>query len=273
MHSTTRRIWIASLAAAVLALGPLTWTARAQAPAQSKELVIFAAASLKNALDEVAASYAKEAGKPGPKISYGASNALAKQIESGAPADLFVSADIDWMDYVAGRNLIRPDSRVSLLGNRIVLIAPKDANVTVPLAPGLNLAPALSGGRLAMANIDAVPAGKYGKAALERLGAWEGVKGQVAQAENVRAALLLVSRGEAPLGIVYRTDAAADPSVKIVGTFPEDTHPPIVYPVAVMKDSANPDATAFLAYLRGPAARTAFERQGFTVLNRAASGS
>ena len=141
------------------------------------------------------------------------------------------------------------------------------------IAPGFNLAGALGQGRLAMANVDAVPAGKYGKAALEKLGAWNAVKDRVAQAENVRAALLLVSRGEAPFGIVYQTDAAADPNVKIVGTFPEDTHPPIVYPVAVTKASANADAPALLAFLRGPAARAAFERQGFTVLNRPASGS
>lgn len=275
MIMTRRRTPIGLLTAAVLALGPMAGAAKAQAQpqAQSKDLLIFAAASLKNAFDEIAGAYAKEAGKPGPKISYAASNALAKQIESGAPADLFISADLDWMDYAAGKNLIRADTRVNLLGNRIVLIAPKDANVTLSLAPGLNLAPALSGGRLAMANIEAVPAGKYGKAALEKLGAWEGVKGQVAQADNVRAAFLLVSRGEAPLGIVYQTDAAADPSVKIIRAFPEDTHLPIVYPVAITRDSSNPDAAAFLAYLRGPAARAAFERQGFTVLNRPASAS
>jgi molybdate transport system substrate-binding protein len=235
--------------------------------------VIFAAASLKNALDEIAAAYAKEPGKAAPRISYAASNALARQIEAGAPADLFLSADLDWMDYAQGRNLIRPDSRVGLLGNRIVLVAPKDSTTVVNLAPGLDLAAALAGGRLAMANVDAVPAGKYGKAALEKLGAWEGVKDRVAQAENVRAALLLVSRGEAPLGIVYRTDAASDPNVTIVGTFPEDAHPPIVYPAAITRASTNPDAAAFLAFLRGPEARAAFERQGFTVLNRPASAS
>lgn len=269
MRIVTRRTWIGVLGAAVLAFGPLAGSARAQ----TRDLVIFAAASLKNALDEIAGAYAKEAGKPVPRISYAASNALAKQIESGAPADLFLSADLDWMDYAAGKSLIRPDTRVSLLRNRIVLIAPKDSTVALSLAPGLNLGPALTGGRLAMGNIDAVPAGKYGKAALERFGAWEGVKDKVAQADNVRAALVLVSRGEAPLGIVYGTDAAADPNVKVVGVFPEDTHPPIVYPVAITKDSAHPDAAAFLAFLRGPAARAVFERQGFAVLNRPASGS
>jgi molybdate transport system substrate-binding protein len=154
-----------------------------------------------------------------------------------------------------------------------VLIAPKDSKAEVRMGPGLDLAGALGGGRLAMGNVDAVPAGKYGKAALEKLGAWDGVKDKVAQAESVRAALLLVSRGEAPLGIVYATDAAADPNVRIVATFPADTHPPIVYPVAVTKDSASPDAAALLAFLRGPAAKAAFEKQGFTVLNRPAAGA
>ena len=253
--------------------GPALAQALPQAAPQTRALVIFAAASLKNALDEIAAAYAVEAGKAAPKISYAASNALTRQIESGAPADLFISADLDWMDYAQSRNLIRPDSRVSLLGNRIVLIAPRDSTATVDLAPGLNLAAVLGQGRLAMGNIDAVPAGKYGKAALEKLGAWEGVKDKIAQADNVRAALLFVSRGEAPLGIVYRTDAASDPNVKIVGAFPEDAHPPIIYPVAITKDSTNPDASSFLSYLRGPAARAAFERQGFTIVNRPASAS
>ncbi|MBN9452862.1 MAG: molybdate ABC transporter substrate-binding protein [Bosea sp.] len=243
------------------------------AQAQTKDLVIFAAASMKNALDEAAANWVKESGKPAPKISYAASNTLAKQLENGAPADLFVSADLDWMDYAAGKNLIRPDTRVSLLANRIVLVAGKDSTAKLDLKPGADVAGAVGAGRLAMGNVDSVPAGKYGKAALEKLGAWDKVKDKIAQADNVRAALLLVSRGEAPLGIVYATDAAADPQVKVVATFPEDSHPPIVYPVAVTKDSANPDAQAFLTYLRSAAARPVFEKQGFTVLNKAASSS
>lgn len=243
------------------------------ARAQSRDLLVFAAASLKTALDEIAADWAKQAGKPAPKIAYAASNALARQIENGAPADLFISADLDWMDEVARKNLIRPETRVSLLANRIVLIAPVGTAGTVEIAPGLDLAARLGSGRLAMGNVESVPAGKYGKAALETLGAWDGVKGKIAQADNVRAALLLVSRGEAPLGIVYATDAAADPQVRIVGTFPEGTHPPIVYPVAQTRDSAHPDAPAFLGYLRGAGAKPVFERQGFTVLNRPASSS
>ncbi len=243
------------------------------AQAQTKDLVIFAAASMKNALDEATANWVKETGKPAPKISYAASNVLAKQIESGAPADLFVSADLDWMDYAASKNLIKPDTRVSLLGNKIVLVGAKDTTLKVELAPGVDLSGALGSSRLAMGNVDSVPAGKYGKAALEKLGGWDKVKDKIAQADNVRAALLLVSRGEAPLGIVYATDAAADPQVKVVATFPEGSHPPIVYPVAVTKDSANPDAQAFLTYLRGPAAKPVFEKQGFTVLNKPASSS
>lgn len=258
------------LAVALLAgLAPLSTGAQAQ----TKDLVIFAAASLKNALDDTAAAWAKETGKPAPKISYAASNVLAKQLEQGAPADLFLSADLDWMDYAAGKGLIRSESRVTLLANRIALIAPSDSTATVALAPGVDLSAALGQGRLAMGNVESVPAGKYGKAALEKLGGWDKVKDRVAQADNVRAALLLVSRGEAPLGIVYTTDAAADPKVKVVATFPEDSHPPILYPVAVTKESTNADALAFLTYLRGAAPKAAFEKQGFTVLNKAATAS
>ena len=226
---------------------------------------MFAAASLKNALDEAAAQWQRESGKK-VVISYAASNTLIKQIEQGAPADMFISADLDWMDYGQQKGLIKPDTRSNLLGNRLVLIAPKDSNISANIQPGFDLAALLKGGRLAMGNVDAVPAGKYGKASLEKLGAWDGVKDKIAQAESVRAALLLVARGEAPLGIVYQTDAAADPTVKIVGTFPENTHPPIIYPIALTKDSTNPDALAFLNFIRSPAARPIFERQGFTVL-------
>jgi molybdate transport system substrate-binding protein len=239
----------------------------------ASEIVVFAAASLKNALDEIAATWAKETGNPVPKISYAASSALAKQIEQGAPANLFISADLDWMDYLAGKNLIKPDSRFNLLGNKIVLIAPKDSKIDSVTLTGSDLAKALAGGRLSMAGVDAVPVGKYGKAALEKLGAWNDVKDHLAQAENVRAALLLVARGEAPLGIVYRTDAAAEPGVKIVATFPEDSHPPIIYPAALTKDSSNPDANGFLDFLRSTRARTSFEKQGFTVLVKSTSST
>ncbi|MCJ2035957.1 molybdate ABC transporter substrate-binding protein [Methylobacterium sp. J-068] len=267
MRILTRAGFLAGLVVVGLVSPCLTGAVPARA---AEPATVFAAASLKNALDEIAAAYGKT-GKPAPKISYAASNTLAKQIEQGAPADLFFSADLDWMDYLAKKDLIRPDTRVNLLANSIVLIAPKESRAEVRMGPGLDLAGALGSGRLAMGNVEAVPAGKYGKAALEKLGAWAGVKDRVAQAESVRAALLLVSRGEAPLGIVYATDAAADANVRVVATFPADSHPPIVYPVAITKDSVNPDAAALLADLRGPAARAAFEKQGFTVLDRPAA--
>ncbi len=239
---------------------------------QGGDVVVFAAASLKTALDEIAGAWTRETGKRA-RISYAGSNALAKQIEAGAPADVFVSADLDWMDYSAERRLIRPDTRLNLLANRLVLVAPKDAKDDVNLAAGLDLRAALGDGRLAMANVDAVPAGKYGRTALEKLGAWAGVKDRVAQADNVRAALLLVARGEVPLGIVYRTDASAEPNVRIVATFGEDLHPPIVYPAAITRDTRNADAQALLSYLSGPTARQVFERQGFTFLGQQRSGS
>lgn len=265
----TRRNWLAALACLPLAAG---MPARAAEP-----VVVFAAASLKNALDDASTLWTKQTGKTA-RVSYAGSNALAKQIEAGAPADLFISADEAWMDYAEKAGGIRAGSRFDLVRNALVLIAPAEQNAgadpQIALAPdlGSTLPKVLAGGKLAMANTAAVPAGKYGKAALEKLGGWEAVKGQVAQAENVRAALLLVARGEAPLGIVYATDAAADPKVKVVATFPSDSHPPIVYPAAETKTSANPDAAAFLAFLRGPEARAAFERQGFTVVAVPGSG-
>ena len=259
-----RRAWLGLVAA--IAMAP------AGASAQDG-MVIFAAASLKNALDEIATAWSKETGKPMPRISYAASSALAKQIEQGAPADMFISADTDWMDHVDRKDLIRKDTRFNLLGNKIVLIAPRDSKTTAAVKQGFDLAKALVGGKLAMANVDAVPAGKYGKAALEKLGAWDGVKGNVAQAENVRAALLLVARGEAPLGIVYATDAAAEPNVKTVGDFPADSHPPIIYPAALAREPKSPDAKAFLDVLKSSKARPAFEKQGFTVLVKSASST
>ncbi len=241
-------------------------------PVDAKDVVVFAAASLKNALDEVAAAWKEETGKTAV-ISYAASNALVRQIEAGAPADILFSADLDWMDYAASKNLIRLETRTDLLGNGIVLIAPKDSPVQVSLQPGLDLASVLGNGRLAMGQVEAVPAGKYGKAALEKLGAWDGVKDKIAQADNVRTALLLVSRGEAPLGIVYKTDAVSDPNVKIVAAFPEGTRPPIVYPVALTKESINPDASSLLSFLRSDKAKPFFEKQGFSVVRQPGSKS
>jgi molybdate transport system substrate-binding protein len=239
--------------------------------AQAKDVVVFAAASLKNALDDAVVAWTRETGKR-VVVSYAASNALAKQIEAGAPADLFWSADLDWMDYLASKSLIRPESRINLLSNALVLVAPKDSTVQVSLQPGVDLAAALGSNRLAMGHVNAVPAGKYGKAALEYLKAWDGVKDKVAQSDNVRAALLLVSRGEAPLGIVYRTDALSDPGVRIVAVFPKESHPPIVYPAALTKEASNPDAATFLNFIRSARTWPLFEKQGFTVMSQARPG-
>ena len=255
-----RRSTFGAAVAAMLSLMPGPASAQ---PAAGP--TVFAAASLKNALDEVGARWAAE-GHAAPKLSFAASNVLEKQIEQGAPADLFFSADTDWMDAAQKAGAMAEGTRVDLLGNEIVLVAPKDAAVAVDIRQGFDLAAALNGGRLAMGNVDAVPAGKYGKAALEKLGAWAGVKDHVAQAESVRAALAFVARGEAPLGLVYATDAAAEPKVAVVGAFPADSHPAIVYPVALTKDAKSPDAKGFLAFLHGPAAAAIFGRQGFTVL-------
>jgi molybdate transport system substrate-binding protein len=257
-----------SIGAAIIGLACLAvFHVAKPATAQTKPVVIFAAASLKNALDEVKSAWERDTGKSAT-IVYAASNMLAKQIEAGAPADLFVSADLDWMEYAASKKLIRPEGRVNLLGNSLVLIAPKDSNIAAFSGTGPDLSSLLGSERLAMGNVDAVPAGKYGKAALETLGQWDSVKDKIAQAESVRAALLLVSRGEAPLGIVYGSDAVSDPGVRIIYTFPADNHPAIIYPSAVTSDSTNTDAAVFLAYLRSPAAKPIFEKQGFVLLNQ-----
>lgn len=230
------------------------------APALAQNLTVFAAASLKDGLDEIARNYA-----PAAKVvvAYAASSTLARQIENAAPADLFISADLDWMDYLEARKLIRPGSRVNLLRNRLILIAPAASSATLKIEAGFALAAALGNNRLAMANPEAVPAGRYGKAALETLGVWQSVAAKVAPAENVRAALVLVARGEAPFGIVYRTDAIADKKVKIVGEFPAGSHPPIIYPAAVVTASKHAQAQAFLDYLASGPARRIFAKYGF----------
>jgi molybdate transport system substrate-binding protein len=231
-------------------------------PAAAAETVtVFAAASLKDALDENVKAYHAQSGDR-VVVSYAASSALAKQIEAGAPADIFISADLDWMDYVERRHLVKAGTRRNLLRNRLVLIAPADSKASVDIGRGFPLAKLLGNGRLAMANPDTVPAGKYGKASLEALGVWKDVQAKVASAENVRAALVLVSRGEAPFGIVYRTDAAVDPKVRVVGLFPENTHPPIVYPMA-MTATGKAAATNFVSWLNRPEARAIFKKYGF----------
>ena len=235
-------------------------------PAMAEDAItVFAAASLKNALDAANAEWTKESAKQ-TTVSYAASSALAKQIESGAPADLFISADLAWMDYVGKKKLIKDDTRSNWLGNRIVLVAPKENAGTVEIKEGFDLAGLVGDGKLAMGAVDSVPAGKYGKAAVEKLGVWSSVEGKVASAESVRAALALVSRGEAPYGIVYQTDAAADPGVAVVGTFPQDSHPPIIYPVAILSESKNAAAAAYLDFLKSDKAAPFFTEQGFTIL-------
>jgi molybdate transport system substrate-binding protein len=199
--------------------------------------------------------------------SYAGSSLLARQIERGAPADVFISADLDWMDYLASRGLIDARTRTDLLGNRLVLIVPAESRIAVEIVPGFPLAQLVGRQRLAIADPDHVPAGRYGRVALEKLGIWTSVENKLARGENVRAALNFVARGETPLGIVYRTDANAEKKVRVLAQFPAHTHPAIVYPAAVTAASKNPSAAAFISYLKAPAARAVFERHGFTVPN------
>jgi len=252
-------------AAAFALLAGLIGLSPGSAVAQDKTLTVFAAASMKNALDDVNAAFTR---KTGVKVvaSYAASSALMKQIEAGAPADIFASADLDWMNYGSQKKVIKDDSRVNLLGNKLVLIAPKDTKIgNVTIGQGFDLAKLAGDGRIATGDVKSVPVGKYAKAALEKLGAWNAAEPKFAMTESVRAALALVSRGEAPLGIVYETDAKVDPGVKIVGAFPADSHEPITYPVAATVN-AKPEAAAYLAFLRGPQSKDIFEKYGFTFL-------
>lgn len=259
----TRRSTLASLS---LAFAGFLAMAIAVPPALAAEkITVFAAASMKTALDAANAAYTKSTGNT-VTVSYAASSALAKQIEAGAPADIFISADLDWMDYLTRKDLVKTQTRKNLLGNRIVLVAPKGSAKPIEIKPGFDLSSLLGDGRLAMGSVDSVPAGKYGKAALEKLGVWDSVSAKVAGAENVRAALALVSREEAPYGIVYQTDAAADPGVAIVGTFPQDSHPPIIYPAAQIAGSKNTAAADYLKFLESPDAASFFTSQGFTVI-------
>lgn len=238
----------------------------APAAQAAETATVFAAASLKNALDNAGKAFTAQSGIE-LKASYAASSALARQIESGAPADLFASADLEWMDYLAKKNLIRPETRVNLLGNRIVVVAPKDARTTEVPFTAEGFAAALGAdGRLATGEVTSVPIGKYAKSAFEKLGLWASLQPRLAQADNVRAALVLVSRGEAPLGVVYESDAKSDPGVKIVGVFPADSYPPVVYPFAVTAEAKGDGAARFLDFLKGAAAKPFFEAQGFSVL-------
>lgn len=230
-------------------------------PAMAADITVFAAASLAETMNRLAADYQKQSGRR-VAVSLAASSALAKQIEASGGADVFVSADEDWMDYLDRKSLLAANTRTDLLGNGLVLVGAKGA-APISIRPGFDLKGLLKGGRLAIADPASVPAGKYGREALTRLNAWDGVA--LAPAENVRVALAYVARGEAPLGVVYTTDARAEPAVTVVATFPESSHAPIRYPVALVKD-ARPEARGFLAFLASPAARSVFEKAGFTVL-------
>lgn len=246
--------WIALLLAS---------TAHAQEP-KRPELLVFAAASLTNVLGELSPAYEKAHGVT-VKLSFAASSALARQIESGANADVFVSADQEWMNYLDERKLIAAGTRRDLVGNRLVLIAPADSKVVLKIAPGFALAPSLGDGRLATADPDTVPAGKYAKAALTALGVWDSVEPKLARGENVRAAMVYVARGESPLGIVYATDAQVDPKVRIVDTFPENTHTPITYPAAATK-AGRPEARKYLEFLASREVAETWKKFGFVKL-------
>ena len=235
------------------------------APAHAENVNVFAAASLKTALDEVAKAWKTQSGKD-IVATYGSTGTLAKQIAEAAPADIFISADLAWMDDVAKKNLIKPDSRKNLVGNTLVLVAATGADLKIDLAKGSNLAAALGDGKLAVGDVKSVPAGKYAKAALENLGLWTSVESNLVMQENVRSALALVARGEAKLGIVYGSDSVAEPKVQVIANFPEASHAPIVYPAAIIASSTNPDSSTFLDFLFSGEAQLIFKANGFTLL-------
>lgn len=261
----SRRTWSRRALAAPLAVAAMLGALPAGAQPSAAPVTVFAAASLKNAMDDVIAAFTARTHFPA-RASYGASSALARQIEQGAPGDVFVSADIDWMDYLARKNLIAPGSRTDLLSNHLALIAPADSKIRLRLGPGMPLAAALGAGRLAVAGPD-VPAGRYAQASLTALGVWPSVQGKLARAESVRAALAFVARGETPLGIVYDTDARVEPKVRIIGLFLDPTHSPIIYPAAPIRASRNPNAPAFMRFLRGRDAAAIFRRYGFQTVS------
>lgn len=258
MTTLRRRFSLALVLLAALGASPL------RVRAEPRPITVFAAASLQTALDAAGPKFTAATGRQ-VRFSYGASSALARQVQAGAPADVFISADEAWMDTLAKAGLVQTATRRDLLGNRLVLVAPKDSPVRLSLRPGAPLAAALGSGRLAIAEPD-VPAGRYGRAALDALGLTASVKERLAPASSVRAALAFVATGEAPLGIVYATDAIAEPKVRVVAVFPETSHPPIVYPGAVLTGSGTADAGVFLGWLQGRDASGIFRAQGFTLI-------
>jgi molybdate transport system substrate-binding protein len=231
----------------------------------ARPITVFAAASLTNVLQDLGDSFTKESSVP-IRFSFAASSALARQIENGAPADIFFSADLEWMDYLQARNLIQRDTRHNVVGNRLVLIAPVDSKIKLTIKPHFALAAALHKGRLATGDPDAVPVGRYAREALTTLGVWDEVADRLVRADSVRSALAFVDRGEAPLGIVYQTDALIDKRVRVVDVFPVNSHLPIVYPIA-LTSMAKAHAAEFAAYIRGPAGAVAFKAKGFTPLH------
>jgi molybdate transport system substrate-binding protein len=273
IKATRRRLasWVLAVAVAVVILAPYAGESETPAispgTATNAPVLVFAAASMKTALDAVAAAWKADTGKTA-SIAYASSAVLAKQIEQGAPADIFISADLKWMDYLEKAKLVRAGTRRTLFGNKLVLIEPSDADIKLEIAKGFDLAGAAGDGKIAVCALETCPGGIYAKEALESLGIFANVEPKLAQADNIRAALNLVSRGEARLGIVYATDARADPKVKLVGTFPASSHSPIVYPVALVETSANPDAAFFLGYLTSQAATRIFTGQGFDILSK-----
>lgn len=253
----TRRLFLAGAAAALVPLA-----VRAGGP-----VTVFAAASLQESLTAAGAAWTAKSGTP-VRFSFGASSAMARQIDQGAPADVFLSADEEWMDWLDGKGGIVAATRRRLLSNQLVLIAPTGSRTALKIGPGMPLARGLGEGRLAVADTTSVPAGKYARASLTSLGVWDSVSDRLLPAENVRTALAYVARGEAPLGIVYATDARAEPKVRVVGVFPAASHPPIIYPGAVTASSRNSGAASFLGFLQGPQASAVFRRYGFGVLAR-----
>jgi len=257
---TRRGFVLATVLAAALPLCP------SNVFAKDRSITVFAAASLKNALDQVNSAFTRATGIKAV-TSFAATSALVKQMASGAPADIFLSADLRWMAYAADHKLIKADTRVDLLGNTLVLIAPKASRLDkINIGKGFDIAKLAGDGRIAVAGVQAVPAGRYARAALESLGAWAAAQPKLAQGQNVRAALAFAARGETPLGIVYATDAKAEPNVKIVGTFPDGSHPPIIYPVAATAATQKPEVGSYLSFLRTKKAKAIFERHGFTFL-------
>ncbi len=246
----------------LLLIGTSGWSADAEKPI----LIVFAAASLTNVLQELGDGFTKQTSIP-VKFSFAASSALARQIENGAPADVFFSADVDWMDYLQTRKLIQPQTRHNVAGNRLVLIAPVKSPIKLKIEPNFPLAAALGKGRLATGEPDAVPAGRYAQAALTKLGVWDSVSDRLIRADSVRSAMAFVDRDEAPLGIVYETDALVDKKVRVVDVFPENSHTPIAYPVSLTTTGKAADAAKFIAYVRGPAGDIAFKAYGFAALH------